>query len=400
MNKETLPENTVSGNKGNSSAKLIHGGKDYFSLLIQLISTAKDCIHLQTYIYDDDETGRMVGDALKAAALRKVKVFLVVDGYASRVMSGKYIDELKASGIQFRFFEPFFRSSHFYFGRRMHHKIFVADATFSLVGGINISNHYNDLPGNNAWLDFALYAEGDIAAELTVFCDSTWHLSSPVPIKIPGEESSRKVDTVRKKNQHIYIRHNDWVRNKNQISATYIKMLGNAKSHIRIMCSYFLPGRVIRRLLGNASRRGVQITIITAGNSDVKITKYAERWLYDWLLRHNITLYEYQPTILHAKMATCDSEWMTIGSYNINNVSAYASIELNLDVYDPIFTSSVEKVIDEIIAKDCIRITEKNIEKNKHPFRQFLQWFSYQAIRLILFLITFYYRQEKTRLAK
>ncbi|MEJ0105931.1 MAG: phospholipase D-like domain-containing protein [Bacteroidota bacterium] len=54
--------------------------------------------------------------------------------------------------------------------------------------------------------------------------------------------------------------------------------------------------------------------------------------MYDWLLRNNIELYEYQASILHAKVAACDDELLTIGSYNINNISAYASIELNLDV--------------------------------------------------------------------
>src|SRR5580765_5474072 len=102
--------------------KLIPGGKEYFELLLQLISQATDTIHLQTYIYESDETGLQVAAALKAAAARNVKVYLLADGYASQAMSKNLINELEEAGVYFRFFEPFFKGKQFYFGRRMHHK--------------------------------------------------------------------------------------------------------------------------------------------------------------------------------------------------------------------------------------------------------------------------------------
>ena len=83
--------------------KLIRGGKQYFDLLLHLINKATDSIHLQTYIYDD-ETGLLVANALKAAAKRNVQVYLLTDGYASQVMSQNFINELRESGIHFRFF--------------------------------------------------------------------------------------------------------------------------------------------------------------------------------------------------------------------------------------------------------------------------------------------------------
>ena len=93
--------------------QLIRGGKDYFDLLIRLINEATRTIHLQTYIYDDDETGISVANALKAAARRNVAVYLMADGYASQVMSRKFISELRNSGIHFRFFDPLLKSKYF-----------------------------------------------------------------------------------------------------------------------------------------------------------------------------------------------------------------------------------------------------------------------------------------------
>src|SRR5260221_10056045 len=97
----------------NNGVKLVRGGKEYFDLLLKLIEQAKDTIHLQVYIYDDDETGNRVAGALKEAAKRKVKVYLMVDGYASNGMSKEFIGNLQTAGIHFRFFDPIFKSRHF-----------------------------------------------------------------------------------------------------------------------------------------------------------------------------------------------------------------------------------------------------------------------------------------------
>jgi len=80
---------------------------------------------------------------------------------------------------------------------------------------------------------------------------------------------------------------------------------------------------------------GVIIKVVQAGISDIALSKYAERYMYRWLLRNKVEIYEYQKTVLHGKIAVCDDQWMTVGSYNVNNLSAYASIELNLDVDNP-----------------------------------------------------------------
>jgi cardiolipin synthase len=362
---------------------------------LNLINNAVESIHLQTYIYDDDETGVLVADALKAAVKRNVSVYLLADGYASQVMSKKFIAGLEKAGIHFRFFEPFFKSRQFYLGRRLHHKIFVADAKYALTGGINITNRYNDMPANAAWLDFALFAEGDIAKTLCVLCWKTWN-NFPQNMGLTAcEEKQFTYNFKEEEMSKLLMRRNDWMRRKNEISGTYIDMLRHAKSHVLIMCSYFLPGKAIRRLLKNAARRGVKIQVITAGTSDVMIAKYAERWMYDWMLRNKIELFEYQPTVLHAKVSVCDSEWLTIGSYNINNLSAYASIELNIDVYNVELARQVEDILKTTIENDCIAITEQHHRKSKNIFTQFIRWCSYEIIRFILYLITFNLKQAR-----
>jgi cardiolipin synthase len=377
-----------------NKVELIRGGKQYFDLLLQLINNAKESIHLQTYIYDDDETGIQVAEALKVAVKRNVQVYLLTDGYASQVLSQSFINDLRNDGVHFKMFEPFFKSKRFYFGRRLHHKVIVIDTRVSLLGGVNISNRYNDMPGKPAWLDFALYVEGQVARELCVLCWKTWY-GFPEKMGItPCEEKEFFFDKKPGEEVYVRMRREDWVRRKNQVSKTYIEMLRNAQSHITILCSYFLPGKTIRRLLSDASKRGVKIQVIAAGRSDVMMAKHAERWMYDWLLRNKIVLYEYQENILHGKIAVCDAEWMTVGSYNINNLSAYASIELNLDVKSTSFATQAEKILSAIISSECKQITEEQHIRTKNIFNQFVRWFSFQFLRVFLYLITFYIRRS------
>ncbi len=377
-----------------NKVQLIRGGKEYFDLLLQLISLAKDTIHLQVYIYDDDATGKKVAEALKVAVQRKVQVYLMADGYASQVMSQKFIDELRAAGIHFRFFEPIFRSKYFYFGRRLHHKVLVVDTRYALVGGLNISDRYNDMPGQPAWLDFALYAEGEIARQLCVLCWKTWR-GFPKRMGItPCEEKELQFNFSDEEKSTVRMRRNDWVRRKNEISRTYIDMLKNAKSEVTILCSYFLPGRTISKYILQALERGVIIKVVLAGLSDVKLAKFAERYIYDWMLRHKIRIFEYQETVLHGKVAVCDHEWLTIGSYNVNNISAYASIELNLDVYDPLFAKKVNMILEQIIRENCIEITEEKLAKTTTLFKRLKRWSSYQVIKFAFYLFTFYFREK------
>lgn len=382
------------GYTSQNRAELVRGGKPYFDRLLRIIEAARESIHLQTYIYDDDHTGRLVVAALKEAVKRKVKVYLLADGYASRGMSRGFIHDLREAGIHFRFFNPLFRSRYFYFGRRLHHKVAVADAKYAITGGMNITDRYNDMPGRPAWLDFALYTEGEAARQLCIICWQTWNNYPPSMGPAPCEQTGVSFTIPQEEACEISVRRNDWVRKKNEISATYINMFRSSRSHISILCSYFLPGRVIRRQLVYAARRGVRVKVITAGISDVMLSKYAERYLYSWLLRNNIELYEYQPGVLHGKIAVCDDQWLTIGSYNINDISAYASIELNMNVRHAGLAKEAGNALQQIADRDCIRITKEYHNRTKNLFRQFGQWFSYEFIRAALFLFTFYFKRK------
>lgn len=375
--------------------RLVKGGAPLFTQLKDMIEKAKHAIHLQTYIFAADSTGRSVAEWLMAAAGRGVSVYLVVDGYASRSLPKQFLQQLESAGVHFRFFEPLFRGDDFYFGRRLHHKIAVADARYALVSGSNIADRYNDLPGQPAWFDVGLWVEGDSVLELHDICNKIW------------ERDKTKKNLLRKKLLDVFnyisaedavgvrVLQNDWVRRKLEIYLTYHKLFKEAKKNITIVCSYFLPGLSLRRRLSNAVKRGVDVRVVLANTSDVALTKHAERYLYKWMLRNGIRVYEYTPTVLHAKAAVVDDELLMVGSYNINDLSAQASVELNMLVKDSELARELQTELAGIIANQCIRIDASNFSLRLFSLRQFWQFLCYHALRFTLTLGTFYFKQEE-----
>ncbi|HEX5153395.1 MAG TPA: phospholipase D-like domain-containing protein [Parafilimonas sp.] len=375
-----------------NQAALVRGGKRYFDLLEHIINQAHTIIHLQMYIFNEDETGDHIINALLKAAKRGVEIFIVLDGYASRNISKPCIEILKSTGIHFRWFNPIFRSRYFYFGRRLHHKVVVADAFVSLVGGINITNRYNDLD-EPAWLDWALYVQGEICLNINKICADVWN-KAQWGRRIRTRFIVPKTHLKSSDECRVRASVNDWVRNKNQISKTYIEMLKRAQHSAVFMSSYFLPGVLIKRYLKAAAKRGVKIKIIVAGVSDVQLAKQAERYMYNWLLKNKIEIYEYKKAILHGKISTCDEIFVTVGSYNINNLSAYASIELNLDVMDAVFAKRTNATLDEIIRNECTQITEVMYSGKESFFVRAWQRICFDTYRVILYLFTFYFKRR------
>ena len=381
----------------NHKIRLLLGGKAYFELLIHLIEHAQEHIHLQVYIYEADATGQLVADALIAAAKRGVAVHVLVDGYGSQGLDKSFTAQFKENGIHFRIFEPLLRSKKFYVGRRMHQKVLVVDARYAVVTGVNIGDKYNDQPSRSAWLDFALCVEGEVAASLCKVCWMTWKNFQPrrrVPDKWCAPART-EVDFGYEDNCGVRMRRNDWVRRKYDITRTYREIFRRANERVILVSSYFLPGSIARRSIETAIRRGVRMQLVICSRMDVPLVKDAERFMYDWLLQLGVEIYEYTGNMLHGKLATCDGHWMTLGSFNVNDLSARVSIELNLDVAGDAFVQRTIAELDHIMENHCVRIKSDDFKSQNSFFNQLKRWLAFKTLRFIFFLGTFYMKQEK-----
>ncbi len=329
----------------------LQSGIDFYEKLISIIDSAKKSLHLQMYIIYDDEIGNKVLTSLIQAAQRGVEIYVVVDGFGSRNLTTEYIDKLIDAGINFRFFSRISLFKNLSLGRRLHHKIVVADNYMALVGGINIADKYHGSEIKEPWLDFALYLKGDVCEKLEKIC------SLIVEKKYNQTQNQNRNPKSLIHPTRISIRQNDWLRNRKQIYQSYKLAFDSAEKSIIIFGSYFLPGLRLRRALEAASKRGVQISIVLAGVSDIPPILNATYYLYHWLLKNNIRIFEWKKSVLHAKIAIVDDHWMTVGSFNLNHLSTLASIELNIDILDDAFAKKSRLFLDKLIEEGCEEIT-------------------------------------------
>ena len=374
MNKEHLSAFTYA-----NRVELVRGGYEFFLRLKTLIDEAQKTIHFQFYILEEDDTGRLIADALKAASLRGVNVFMLLDGFASLTLSSSFVQELRNSGIHFRWFKSYIRNRKFYVGRRLHHKIVVVDSLKSFVCGLNVSDRYNDTVESIAWLDWALYSEGAVSSRLEQVCKKRIkdYSSNYVPSKENGEKCAVRVCV------------NDWVGRKSDITKSYLQLMNEANSKIIIMSPYFMPGYQFRKSLRRAVKKGVTVQIVLTGISDIWVSKYAERYLYAWLMRLGVEIYEYQKNVLHGKIVVADGACVSVGSYNVNNLSAYASIELNLEIKNHTFAQDVDRQLTSIIQDECLQITEASKNFESGIFNRFVQLLAYNFQRFMLLIFAF-----------
>lgn len=364
------------------SIQLVHSGDDYFSRLERIINEAKTEIHIQTYIFDNDTTGKRILLALKEALKRQVKVYLLLDGFGSLSFPNEVSNEIIAAGGHIRFFSPLFSASSFYIGRRLHKKIVVADDRVALIGGINIADRYKGNADKKPWLDFAVEINSVIAKDIQSHCKANYFkkknaLRKRIPPVVEAEE-----------NITIQILQNDWLNRKNEISKAHIQSINNAKGKVIIVGSYFLPGRKLTNALLAAAQKNIKIQLILSGVSDLPMTRRASCYFYSKLLRHNIELYEWNQSVLHGKAMIVDGHWSTIGSFNLNNLSSYASIEMNVGIESVRFAQLFNTELQDILVQ-CQKITPESFKTKNTISSKIINALAYYITRGIEIIVTY-----------
>jgi cardiolipin synthase A/B len=361
--------------------ELVFSGTDYFSRLENMIDACEKVLHVQTYIFETDPTGMRIVEALKRAAARKVEIFVLPDAFGSNGFASSEIKKMKALGINFRFFSPLFSKEGVAFGRRLHHKIVVADKRMAIIAGINIADKYNLGSEVKPWLDYGVYVKGNICEYLHLLCEKIYFRKSAKALN-KWERNNRGKSA--QGASLIRFRRNDWLKGKNEIRRSYEEALRTAEHSVTIVGSYFLPGYLFRRLLKNAAARGVEVNIILAGLSDVSSVRLAEIYLYEFYNRHNIKIYEWHNSVMHGKLMLVDDKWATVGSYNHNYLSHYISIELNADIKDRDFVKTLGLHLKQLCERDCVFIDARELSKRRGWKERLKMLFAFYLHKLVM----------------
>ena len=355
--------------------ELVHSGADYFSRLYAIVDGAQSVLHLQTYILEWDDTGQALVERLEAAVKRGVKVYLLADHFGSSSLPAAALGRIREAGIRFRFFAPPYSLERLAFGRTLHHKITVADERIALIGGINFADRYRiGVETERPWLDFAVQIEGEICRQPELLCERLFNQQASPKRLLAGRLGAL----------NLRFLHNDWMRRRTDIYRAYRQAVQQSKHSITMAASYFLPEKSFRRLLARTVARGVEVRIILSGPSDVPLARLAEHYLHRYLLYKGIRLFEWRPSVLHAKVMTVDERLSLIGSYNLNHLSRYRSIEFNVEIDGRLFSQKLSRHLNNLIEKDCVEITLDNAQVLHNPWHRLKSWLAYTVHRTMV----------------
>jgi cardiolipin synthase len=353
----------------------------YYQKYIEMINSAKVCIHLQTYIFEMDHFGQKVFKALIQASKRKVKIFLLVDGFGSKNFKKNDIIQLKNAGVHFAKFNQISINWLSQWGRRLHHKVLIVDNEQAFVGGINVLSTYLSGLTKAPNLDFAVYVKGLSVKRLTLYCQETFRKTEKY--KFPFKKIIRIKNFSSFLSTPIMISINDWVYLRRQIAQRYKILVEQSKEEIIIINSYFFPNREFLNLLILAKKRGVAVKLILPMYSDWPSYVFATQYLYGMLLKNGIEIYQWKNSILHGKLILADQTWSSIGSFNLNYTSFQHNLEINVDVFSKKFSQGLQKYIHQIIKHDCEKIEKMTFSRNTTFSQKMKRLFYYVIIKTI-----------------
>jgi len=375
---ESLNDNPLTtGNR----VTLLEDGKATYGAMLAALRGARSSINLESYIFEDDDIGREFASVLKARAGAGVKVRLIYDSVGSLKTPKEFFADMVAAGVQVVEFNPLspqtvLKSGPLALNHRDHRKLTVVDGKVAFLGGINISGVYGSLgssgsgsaagssgskgtPGKDydpkdppfdkrPWRDTQVRIEGPAVADLQKSFAGHWKeqkkedLSADkayFPALSPQGPSVVRV-----------IEGHPADKGFNAVYLTVISAIDSAETDVKVTMAYFVPHEELLRALKEAAGRGVDVKLVLPSRTDSWLVFQAGRSYYEDLLEAGVKIYERKTRLLHAKTATIDGVWSTVGSTNLDWRSLVDNEELNAVVLGPEFAAQMNAEFEKDLA--------------------------------------------------
>lgn len=355
----------VLGNK----LTLLHDGPATYRAMFGAMRAAKDHIHLETYIFEDDDIGRQFADLLLERQAAGAQVNLIYDSVGCLNTPKEFFARLSDAGIQVLEYNPVnplaARKKEWLLNNRDHRKLLVVDGRTAFIGGINISETYSSgssrrSPRKSAanapgWRDTHLQIEGPVVAEFQKLFLDTWNKQKGPPLAgkthFPaldkqGDEIVRAIGSVSDDpGSPIYL--------------TLLSAIEHAEQQVHITNAYFAPDPQFLKALTDAAQRGVEVKLILPSQTDSWAVFHAGRSHYSKLLRAGVKIYERRGAVMHSKTASIDGVWSTIGSTNLDWRSFLHNDEINAAILGRDFA----RQMDAMFARDLAESDAIDLER-------------------------------------
>jgi cardiolipin synthase A/B len=340
---EALTNSRVSAD---NSVESIPNGDRFYEEELQAIASARSSVNLEAYIVQRGDIAKRIIAALTERQRHGVQVRFVVDAMGSLTTPKLYFKELRAAGGKVEFYHPMRWNTWMRSNNRTHRELMIVDGSTGFIGGAGIADQWwkDEPPKDPRWRDEVFRVKGDAVRALqSTFVENWLEASGELlagemfypPQSPSGTAMSMVVTSTPSQGGSTRAR------------VLFQTLVASAHKSIQITTPYFLPDTSLREELVKARQRGVEVRILLpGGKSDHLMTRASSRRVYGPLLLSGAEIYEYQPSMVHAKIMVIDGLWSVVGSTNFDNRSFGLNDEVNLVTLDPMLAQQLRSQFD------------------------------------------------------
>jgi cardiolipin synthase A/B len=328
------------GTLRHSRISRLKNGAEFYPAQLEAIRRAKQAINLEFYEYRPGQVGDEMLAALTERAAAGVEVRVILDALGSFGTPDSYFDGLRAAGGQMHWYHPLRWNTWPNANNRTHRKLLIVDGETGFIGGAGVGDHWLLETSDPAWRDTVFCVESEaVAGLISAFCENWLEASGEILSSVKQFSFKTTCDGARS-----FVVTSTPRGGGTSARILFQALINSARDTIRITTPYFLPDRSARQAIIEAIRkRGVAVQILTAGAyiDHPMIRRLSHRSVRQ-LLEAGAEIYEYEPSMIHAKLMTVDGLWSVVGSTNFDHRSFALNDEVNLAVLDRQLAATIE----------------------------------------------------------
>ncbi|MFF3322333.1 phosphatidylserine/phosphatidylglycerophosphate/cardiolipin synthase family protein [Streptomyces sp. NPDC002889] len=334
----------IAATEGNALLPL-RNGDEIFAAMLQSIRSAEHTVDMMTFVYWRGDIARQFAEALADRARNGVRVRLLLDGFGSRLIEQDLLDLMDRAGADVAWFRKPLYLSPFKQNHRCHRKVLVVDEHLAYTGGVGIAEEWcGNARNENEWRDTHVQVRGPAVDGIAAAFAQNWAECHDTLF----DTRDRFTDHMPQGDAVVQVVRGSASFGWQDMQTLIRVMLESAEERFRVATAYFAPDACFIDLLCAAARRGVEVEILLPGpHTDKRVCQLAGQNYYEDLLVCGVRIFQYQPTMMHAKVITVDRVAALIGSTNFNRRSLDHDEEVMLAVLDEDFTATLDQHFDE-----------------------------------------------------
>jgi cardiolipin synthase A/B len=357
--------------------EVLRNGDQIFPSMLAAIEEAQHTIDLLTFVYWRGEVGTRFAKALAERARGGVRVRVLLDAWGAHPIDRSLVELMEGAGVRVHWFRPMHRLQPSKMDHRTHRKVMIVDEAVAFTGGVGIADEWmGDARDESEWRDTHFRVTGPAVDGLRAAFLGNWAETEPVLFEEGIDRFPQQPKPGRSVVQCIRgASEAGWT----DLSTLFLSLIQLAEHRLRITTAYFVPDDDMCERLCAAAARGVQVQILLPGpHADKRFVQLGSESSYSPLLDAGVGIWNFQPSMLHAKVMTVDGLVASVGSANLNSRSTELDEEVNLVALDPDLARTLDRHFEEDLERS-VRIDperwhdrsvgQRILEKLVTPFR-------------------------------